>query len=137
MTVAVRGRNLFDLLDTDSDNQLDRRELLAARQLIAIRDRISSTGKITPEDIPLSLLIGISRGPAGGRFARLRMARRLTEPSTQQMPKANVPRWFTAMDRNRDQFLSPSEFIGPIHQFNQLDRNSDGMIASDETVDSE
>jgi hypothetical protein len=36
------------------------------------------------------------------------------------------------MDRNRDQALSPNEFLGTAAQFGKLDRNVDGVITDDE-----
>ena len=135
IAVTIRGRNLFDLLDANADAQLDLRELNAAKKLIN-----KSTGHdvasrhergLSQEDIPLSLVIDIRRGPISGRFGRLRIATRQIELRKQSAPKV-LPRWFTAMDRNRDQTLSVSEFIGPPRSFQELDRNLDGVITSDE-----
>ena len=132
---TIRGRNLFDLLDGNADAQLDSKELNAAKDLIneSARNKVlpKHVSGLSQEDIPLSLVIDIRRGPISGRFGRLRIATRQVELRQHSAPMV-LPRWFTAMDRNRDETLSRSEFIGPPQRFRELDRNSDGLITSDE-----
>ena len=132
---TIRGRNLFDLLDANADAQVDLRELNAAKNLInepAVDDKPSKQVRgLSLEDIPLSLIIDLRRGPVSGRFGRLRIATRQVEVRQHSAPTV-LPRWFAAMDRNRDQTISHSEFIGPPRRFQELDRNSDGVITRDE-----
>ena len=47
-------------------------------------------------------------------------------------PAARGPRWFRAMDRNGDGYLSPPEFLGPPELFRRLDADGDGLISPNE-----
>lgn len=134
LSAMFRGRNLFDYFDTNSDNQLDLRELNAARQLTAPPSdtKHGNRASLALADIPLSVTVRLHRGPMSGRFGRLRMARRHAETSTKGPPPTDLPRWFAAMDRNRDQMLSPVEFLGTPSQFERLDRNADDVVSADE-----
>ncbi len=130
VTVLFRGHNLFDHLDTNADNQLDLRELIAANRLRSKPgDGTPTTNELlTHPDLPLSITVKLHRGPIGGRFGRLRIGRPPPEEVAPSPPSTELPRWFTAMDRNRDHTLSPNEFLGTAAQFGQLDRNVDGVI---------
>ncbi|MDB5348380.1 MAG: hypothetical protein JWP89_6757 [Schlesneria sp.] len=134
VTVLFRGYNLFDHLDTNADNQLDLRELTAANRLTSKPgDGIPAGNELLARnDMPLSITVKLYRGPIGGRFGRLRIARPQSEAVAPSLVSTNLPRWFTAMDRNRDQALSPTEFLGTPAQFAQLDRNVDGVISDDD-----
>jgi Ca2+-binding EF-hand superfamily protein len=134
LTVTHRGRNLFDHIDVNADRQLDRRELVAARLRFFDADgnRLGQTGDVTSDAIPLSLVVTVARGPIGGRFGRLRIAKRIVETELAAAVPKKLPRWFTAMDRNRDDELSPAEFAGTVVQFKNLDLNHDGLVSEDE-----
>jgi hypothetical protein len=134
VTVLFRGHNLFDHLDTNADNQLDLRELNAASRLRSTPGDGAPAGNelLARNDMPLSITVKLHRGPIGGRFGRLRIARSQSEATAPSPLSTDLPRWFTAMDRNHDQALSPNEFIGTVTQFGLLDKNVDGVISDDE-----
>lgn len=129
------GHNLFDHLDANADNRLDLRELDAASRLSSkLGDGTPATNQLLAHlDLPLSITVKLHRGPVGDRFGRLQIARPQSEPAAPSRPTSTeLPRWFTAMDCNRDHALSPNEFLGTVAQFGQLDRNVDGAISDDE-----
>jgi Ca2+-binding EF-hand superfamily protein len=120
VTVSDRGRNLFDALDANRDGRLDLRELARA-------------GSIDPDRLPLQVRIDIRRGTASPAFGPVRLARAKDAANKTPAPqKGDVPRWFTAMDRNGDGVVSPREFLGPPEAFRKLDANGDGVIDADE-----
>ena len=45
------------------------------------------------------------------------------------LPARRGPRWFQAMDRNGDGYLSPREFLGSPARFRELDADGDGRIS--------
>ena len=137
ITVTNRGRNLFDLLDANADNRLQLSELISAKNhIVETKGREGLSGEpctLARDCVPWSVVVHVRRGPVTGRFGRLRIATRAAELRSDSSVAA-LPRWFRAMDRNRDQILSPFEFLGSSHRFQELDRNSDGVITSDESL---
>jgi Ca2+-binding EF-hand superfamily protein len=133
LEVEDRGQNLFDLLDRDGDGRLDLRELNAALAAVA------AAGVQTPvsrEDLPRQLRASVRRGTPGNRFGPVALARP-HKPSTATTRKAAGPRWFRALDRNNDGFLSPREFPGPPEVFRKLDLDGDGVISAEEAEKAE
>lgn len=134
LSVSFRGRNIFDLIDKNTDGRLDWRELSCAQESVKNRFQDSPTKNaqfVSRADIPLSLTVSLSRGPVAGKFGRLRIARRKLD-TDRQRHSLSAPRWFNAMDRNGDQALSHLEFLGTKEQFERLDQNQDSLICLDE-----
>jgi len=129
IAVSIRGNNLFDWLDTNSDHVLDLQELAIAHRRVT-----SEQNTVSKADVPLSLHVTVRRGPVSGRFGRLRISQRQIDVADTPAP-ITPPRWFAAMDRNQDQLLSPSEFSGTLAQFQSLDRNQDSVISIDEIAE--
>ena len=126
VTIADRGRNLFEVLDEDRDGRLDLRELKRAAALLT-GDRES----LRPDDVPRLALFGITRGLPSDNFGPVALARKARRPD-RAVPAARGPRWFRAMDRNGDGFVSPQEFLGPPELFRRLDLDGDGLISVEE-----
>jgi hypothetical protein len=55
-----------------------------------------------------------------------------TKPKPLAAPAARGPRWFRAMDRNGDGYVSRLEFLGPPELFAKLDADGDGRISVEE-----
>jgi Ca2+-binding EF-hand superfamily protein len=125
VTIFERGQSLFDLLDANGDGRLDLGELSRAADLLP-------TGTWTRKDIPARFPISGARGRASGSFGPVSLAARARPKETVATPSARGPRWFQAMDRNGDGFVSASEFIGPPELFRRLDANGDGRISVEE-----
>lgn len=138
LTASIRGGNLFDLLDTNADNQLDFAELVSARKRLGAQNgkgtSAADEASLTRAEIPTSVTVRVQRGPIGGRFGRLRIAPRPNEATVTRTASTGLPRWFSAMDRNRDQTISRPEFIGPRQRFENLDQNADGVISIEEST---
>jgi Ca2+-binding EF-hand superfamily protein len=125
VTIADRGRTLFEMLDTDRDSRLGPREMRSAwsrlepwvpaggltRQAIPHQFQLTfAYGQVRPVD-PQTNLLGY------GRSAR---------------PGARGPLWFQKMDKNGDGDVSPAEFLGTAEQFRKIDTDGDGLIDPEE-----
>lgn len=113
------GTSLFAAMDLDMDERISPREMARAKEEIP---RL-----IDSDDIPVRMELLTDHLEfwtieiAGGRFLSDR-------------PKIDfqVPYWFRGMDRNRDGDVEPHEFLGSEHTFNELDKNRDGFLCSEE-----
>jgi Ca2+-binding EF-hand superfamily protein len=121
VTLSVTGgrAGLFDLLDTNGDGRLSPRELMNAPRLLAF-DR-DGDGCLSRDELPWSFELGVSAGPPGRRPQQV--------DASQAVADADVPAWFTLMDKNGDGDISPREFIGSAEEFRKLDLDGDGLIS--------
>jgi Ca2+-binding EF-hand superfamily protein len=129
LTVADRGRTLFEFLDADHDGRLGLRELQSAWLRLRPWDR-NGTGCITRADVPRQVLFTLSQGRAGG--APKIAAAPGYGPAHRSVDPSRGPLWFRKMDRNRDGEVSRREFLGTDEQFRQLDTDWDGFISVEE-----
>jgi Ca2+-binding EF-hand superfamily protein len=113
---------LFSALDSDRDVRLDSREIEAAGQRLAALDR-NSDGNITPDELPEVLVLGLARGSLENADALF-----VPPPVITRRTDDKAPRWFTAMDANRDGVISQREFLGPPEKFGELDRDGNGLL---------
>jgi Ca2+-binding EF-hand superfamily protein len=124
LIIHDHGANLFDLLDRDGDGRLDANELRHA----------TNRPSLIREDVPRSVQIRVVNELPAKRFGPVPLPAR---PATAPLPvKKNLegPPWFQALDRNRDGFLSPTEFRGPPALFHQLDLNQDNRLSPTEAA---
>jgi Ca2+-binding EF-hand superfamily protein len=122
-----RGRSLFDRLDTNKNGRLDFDELRRAADLLAEGESWSR------EDIPCCVVVTLGPPTSRGSFGPIKLNSRSQRTSTVQNSAApRGPRWFRAMDRNGDGYLSPAEFLGPPELFRQIDTDGDGRISPEE-----
>jgi Ca2+-binding EF-hand superfamily protein len=127
VTAANRGRSLFDLLDSNGDRRLSRRELLGAWQRLAEWDQ-DLDGSISRDELPRQYLLAIGHGrPPFTSGSGADAALGFRPPS-----KPRGPLWFRKMDRNGDGDVSRKEFLGSAEQFRRLDRDGDGLISVEE-----
>lgn len=120
--VEDRGPSLFDMLDGNADGRLDLGELHFAARFQPIEK----------SQLPTQFRLTASRDPVGRTFGPVTVPIPARKAPAFATEKLGGPRWFHAMDRNSDGFLSAAEFLGPPARFTALDRNSDGRISANE-----
>jgi len=113
---------LFAALDADHDERLDSRELEGANSRLAALDK-NGDGKVTSDELPEVLLIGLARGSLENADATFS-----PPPIIVRGPDGKAPRWFTSMDANRDGTISRREFLGSAEKFQELDRDGNGLL---------
>jgi Ca2+-binding EF-hand superfamily protein len=112
----------FGLADSDGDQRLSELEIANLAERIAKLDR-NTDGLVTPNELPLIAKMEVSR--ADGRLA---------SPAGMPQPRSEIPDgdWFSAMDTNRDGYLSYREFLGDRDDFERMDTNKDGFVSPSE-----
>ncbi len=129
LSVADRGRTLFEVIDADQDGRLGRRDLRSAWDAVAAWDR-DGDGRLGRDEVPQQIHLAVSH-------ARPRAGERAVEApgygAAQKPPqRAQGPVWFRKMDRNGDGDVSPREFLGTAEQFRRLDADGDGLLSPEE-----
>jgi Ca2+-binding EF-hand superfamily protein len=128
-----RGANLFDLLDANGDGVLDVAELtFAARSCEA-----AAALPLKQDTVPHQFRFSLSRGSVGASFGPVPIPAVAPAKSAPVARAARGPRWFLAMDKNGDGFVSAAEFLGPPELFRKLDTNGDGRISAEEAEQAE
>ena len=131
ITLLESGNGFFQLLDTSSDGRISIRELRKCEEtlLAAAEDR----SEIDPKQMNKSYRIEIKRG---GISLFGQVDRPTAEAPTSFLAPPSGPMWFQRSDRNEDGDLTWDEFMGPRAIFDQLDRDHDGLIDKERSVES-
>jgi Ca2+-binding EF-hand superfamily protein len=129
LTIADRGKSLFELLDVDRDGRLGQRELRTARARLAVWDQ-NDDGFLTRAELPRQFLVTVSHGHPDFTD-RTAGAPGYGPASRSTLPKRG-PLWFRHMDRNGDGDVSQREFLGTPEDFKRLDADGDGLISVEE-----
>lgn len=129
LALTDQGTGLFEVLDRNGDGRLSPRELVEAAT--ALKPFTGPDGTIGPKDLVRQYQVRFSIEPIQvGMLIAPAAPMRTVDASR----AANVPAWFTKMDRNRDGDVSLREFVGPIELFRKLDKNGDGLISLEEAI---
>jgi Ca2+-binding EF-hand superfamily protein len=129
LTLADRGRTLFELLDADHDGRLGPRELLDPWAVLGPWDR-DGDGRLARDELPLQLHLVVGNVPrprAGGDGLAPGYG-----PARLPRSAAAGPLWFRKMDTNHDGYVSRREFLGPDEEFRRIDADGDGFISREE-----
>jgi Ca2+-binding EF-hand superfamily protein len=130
VTVTDRGRNLFDLIDTNADGRLDLGELTRAGR--ELPDILAREKPLDRASVPASYRLVVGRGPVAASFGPVPFGSAPKRKPTPASAAVRGPSWFRAMDRNGDGYVSRQEFIGPPELFTKLDIDGDGRISPEE-----
>src|SRR5262249_57777 len=134
LSIADRGRSLFEFLDADRDGRLSQRELRTARTRLAVWDR-DGERVFTGSAIPRQVLLTISHG--GAQFTDRSVEPPGYGPAARALMPSRGPLWFRHMDRNGDGDVSRREFLGTDDDFKRLDLDGDGLISVEEAEKAE
>jgi Ca2+-binding EF-hand superfamily protein len=129
LTIADRGRSLFELLDVDRDGRLGLRELRMARARLAAWDT-EGKGLFSRSGLPRQFVLTVSHG--GPEFANRSVGMPGYGPASRSLIPSRGPLWFRHMDRNGDGDVSRREFLGTSEDFRRLDLDGDGLISVEE-----
>jgi Ca2+-binding EF-hand superfamily protein len=127
VTMTDRSGNLFGVLDANMDGRLGVLELAQVTDVLGVEETIQAL----PQQFQITLGAAPIRSWGG-----------MLVPSLPKQGAAPVtgeptgPKWFQALDRNRDGIVSGREFVGPPEAFERLDSNRDGMISRAEAISS-
>jgi Ca2+-binding EF-hand superfamily protein len=129
LTIVDQGRGIFDLIDTNHDSRLSRRELLNALKKFDELDK-NKDGVIERTELPAQFRITASQGQSNGQVRTV-----VFNPYGQTTPRTastKGPLWFRKMDRNGDGDVSEREFLGTPEEFKLIDTDGDGLISVQE-----
>lgn len=115
--VYAEQGGLQTLVDLNRDGRLSRRELQGTSKIV--KQFSGANGKLMQEDLPLTTLIVLQRGP-------------FLQANDNSMLVNAGPNWFNRADRNGDGDLDRDEFPGSPDDFDKFDRNRDGWIDVEE-----
>lgn len=127
MRVETIRTSLFQLLDSNLDRRLSRREFLAGTETVRPHD-LNRDNALQYGEMETShrVVIELARTELFQQMNRPQMAANGNSPRLQQA--ATGPVWFQRMDVNQDGDISRREFVGPREHFDRLDANSDDFI---------
>ena len=129
VTIANRGQDLFEILDSNRDRRVSRRELLDSVDRFALWDA-DDDGRLTEAEVPQLYQLQFERAaPPLPALAGANRRRRGANDAAMSGPV-----WFQRMDRNADGDVAFEEFIGTPEQFERLDANGDTLIDAAEAV---
>ncbi len=127
LTVADRGRSLFEFLDENHDGRLGLRELRTAWPRLA---PFAVDGRVGRKQVPHQFHVAVGRGLP--RLEERDLGPLAYGPAAETAKRRRGPLWFQKMDRNGDGDVSPAEFLGGPEQFKKIDADGDGLIDADE-----
>ncbi|MCP4174012.1 MAG: hypothetical protein GY758_24945 [Fuerstiella sp.] len=135
VSIKQDGKTLFNLLDDNKDRRLTGRELLEGFDILLEYD-LNGDQKLTESELgtAYSLQIGLGQ-PASLRMnsvQTMNMVARSTDAVLPGVSGLNGPEWFRRMDRNQDRDVSYREFLAPRSIFEQLDKDSNGLLSATE-----
>lgn len=127
VTAVNRGKDLFEILDTNRDRRVSRREILDAGPRFSLWD-VDADGNLAAREVPQLYQLVFDRGTPqlAGFNINPRQSAMTARGDSTAIPMG--PLWFQKMDRNADGDVSRREFLGTSEQFDQLDTDGNDLI---------
>jgi Ca2+-binding EF-hand superfamily protein len=132
--VTDSGRGIFDLIDTNHDQRLSRRELINAAKNFARFDR-NGDGVIERHELPRQLQLSVAQGNGNFVVNQVVVFGGNMDDGEVRAGPGRGPAWFRRMDRNHDGDVSAREFLGTPEEFRKIDTDGDGLISPQEAQD--
>jgi hypothetical protein len=131
IAAKVDRNPIWNVIDTNGDGRLVEVEQRNAANRIAQLD-LNQDAMVSPLEWPLTYHLVICQGnDAAEQLKTLTPRVHNIETETSAAP---IPDWFTGMDSNQDGSLNRGEFLGSTNQFNNYDKNHDGLLTPSETT---
>ena len=132
MRVDLQRQSLFEILDTNSDQRLTRREFLLGPEQIAAFDANRNRNLDAAEiESRYHVTFELAR-PGLIPNSQMTMRQRSNSPLLQGA--TDGPEWFRRMDLNQDGDVSRREFLGPASDFARFDTDRDGALSAEEAL---
>lgn len=132
VAAANRGQDLFEILDTNRDRRLSRREASLITVRLPLWDRDGDESLAESEVPHLYQLTFRRRRPDLPGFPFSPSAGPAMGPQPSGPAAPGAPRWFQKMDVNGDGEVTPREFLGTAEQFQAIDTDGDGALGGEE-----
>ena len=121
------GYAMLPEADPNSDGRFTIRELRQLKERLKSFDS-NADGQIEFHEIHPTIRVCLGLGPTAHEPLAI-----LRDASSVDLASATPgPEWFTEMDKNKDYDLTRQEFPGTDEQFQQLDKDQDELISSEE-----
>lgn len=138
VSVKQDGKTLFGLLDMNSDRRLSVREMRSGTAVLKDYD-FNQDHKFADSELGTEFVLTISLGRpefrrTSGQMDSMTMQMGAGDAILPGSESLRGPEWFLRMDRNQDGDVSPREFLGTAHQFDQIDVDGDRLISADEAM---
>jgi hypothetical protein len=132
MRVDLQRQSLFEILDTNSDQRLTRREFLLGPEQIAAFDTNRNQSLDAAEiESRYHVTFELAR-PGLIPNSQTMMQQGSNSPVLQG--SIDGPEWFRRMDLNQDGDVSRREFLGPASDFVRFDTDRDGALSAEEAL---
>ena len=131
MSVAADSKTLFSEFDRNIDQRLTVREFKEMGNRLQYLD-LNGDGTVEANEMAHEYRLMFSMGRPRVFQQAMSSQQNNNTPTPRATPNRQAPEWFRKMDRNQDGDLSWREFLGKKKTFEDLDKDSDGLVSAAE-----